>query len=60
MWPILSTNCVVIACKMTASTSQPVAFIGQLSILGHLTGLRNKPQKKTDKSMSGSGVVLIS
>ena len=30
---------------VTASTSQPVAFDGHLSICGHLKGLRNKSQK---------------
>ena len=32
--------------KVAACTSQTVAFTEHLSTRGHLTGLRNKPQKK--------------
>ena len=40
------TSCVVISSKVAACTRQLVAFSGHSSTLGHLTGLRNKPQKK--------------
>ena len=36
----------VISSRVVACTSQPVAFNGQPSIRGRLTGLRNNPQQK--------------
>ena len=36
----------VILSKVTACTSQPVAFSGHLSSCGCQTDLKNKPQKK--------------
>ena len=50
----------VVASEVAASTSQPVAFIGELSTRGHVIGLGNKPQKKQTNQLFGSGIVLIS
>ena len=41
---ISSTSRVVISSKVVACSSQPATFNGHPSTLGHLTGLRNKPQ----------------
>ena len=43
---IINYSRVVISSKVVACASQPVAINGHLSIHGHLTGLRNKPQQK--------------
>ena len=56
----MSSSRVVIFSKMAACTSQAVAFNRHPSTCGHLTGLRNNPQKKTDQSTIGIGVVVIS
>ena len=45
-WPITSTSRMVVSSRVVACISQPVAFNGDPSTRGCLTGLRNKPQQK--------------